>query len=37
MARMTQENGQALNGYLLVMAPAVIVVAFVLAVVALVG
>ncbi len=37
MARMTQENGQALTGYVLVMAPAVIVVAFVLAVVALVG
>ena len=37
MARMTQESGQALVGYLLVMAPAVIVVAFALAVIAMVG
>jgi hypothetical protein len=37
MARMTQEIGQALTGYILVMAPAVIVVAFVLAVIAMVG
>lgn len=37
MARLTQESGQTLTGYVLIMAPAVIVVAFVLAVVALVG
>jgi hypothetical protein len=37
MARLTQESGQALAGYILAMAPAVIVVAFVIAVVTLVG
>ena len=37
MARMTGECGQAITGYLLVMAPALIVVAFVLAVIAMVG
>ena len=37
MARLTQEKGQALAGYVLAIAPAVIVVAFALAVVAVVG
>ncbi len=37
MARLSQEEGQVLAGYVLAIAPAVIVVAFVLAVVALVG
>jgi len=37
MARLTREQGQALAGYVLILAPAVIVVAFLLAVLALTG
>jgi hypothetical protein len=37
MARLTREQGQALAGHVLILAPAVVVVAFVLAVFALTG
>jgi len=37
MTRLTREHGQTLAGYMLILAPATIVVAFVLAIIALTG